>query len=314
MGLQRMNGGLVTAAQWNRLCDYLDQKKIVAGFRQRVRELAAGTVIEAADRSAAAPEPIPAPFELYPDSGAGVIGIGAGAFLHHHGHHTTIRRVNAVQGALPETPGLYLLTLLFQGDWSQWETYVWLPSVGGTHSLSLRPGLHPIPIAAVTIAGSGDARRVTGLVPFCRSLPVVEVAEFPFRATMWSAKPTAFSVLSDTGPAPTRLIIASGVAPYVSRFAWPAENPWVTVPQTIRTIGEDGLASLDGLYFLRLKGSDALVRVAQCSLPNLARNGGPAWDDTNGWAHLPICRVTGLVITQYAGYSQYAVPLYDPES
>ena len=304
----------VRGRHWQEWDERMRQTRLAAGPGLRLRETAAGTVIEAAGRSAAAPEPIPAPFELYPESGAGAIGIGAGAFLHHHGHHTTLRLVNAAQGALPETPGRYLLTLLFQGDWSPWETYVWLPDAGGTHALSLRPGLHPIPIASVTIAGSGAARRVTELVPYCRSLPVVEVAEFPFRATMWSAAPTAFSVLSGTGPAPTKLVIASGVAPYVSRFNWPAENPWVTVPQTVRTIGEDGLESLDGLYFLRLKGSDALVRVAACSLPNLAGNGGPAWDDTNGWAHLPICRVDGLAITQYAGYSQYAVPLYDPES
>lgn len=306
---QKMNGGFVTAAKWNQLLDYLDQRKIVTGFRQRVRELAAGTVIEAALRSAPAPEPLPAPFELYPDSGVNQIGIGKGAFIHHHGHHADIRLVGAAQGALPEDPGRYLLTLLFQGDWSEWETYVWLPTAGGTHALSLRPGLYPVPIAEMQIASSGGVRRVTELVPYCRSLPVVEVPDFPFRATMWGAQPLAFSVLSGTSLPPTRLIIERGIAPHVSRSSWPSENPWVSVPRMTYTLGEDGLESLDGLYFLRLKSSSAGIQVAQCSLPNLARNGGKAWDDTNGWAHLPICLVDGRSITQYAGYSQYAVPL-----
>ncbi len=306
---QKINGGLVTAAKWNQLLEYLEEKKLVAGFRQRLRESAAGTVIEAALRSDPAPEPLPAPFEIYPDSGANQIGIGRGAFIHHHGHHADIRIVGAAQGALPEDPGRYLLTLLFQGDWSEWETYVWLPAAGGTHALSLRPGLYPIPIAEMQIAVSGRVRRVTELVPYCRSLPVVEVPDFPFRATMWGARPTAFSVITSTSLPPTKLIIEKGVAPYVMRVGWPPENPWVSVPQMTYTLGEDDLGSLDGLYFLRLKGSSVGICVAACSLPNLARNGGPAWDNANGWAHLPICRVDGRTITQYAGYSQYAVPI-----
>ena len=300
----------VRGRHWQEWNEQLRRRQLVPGAGLRFRESAAGTVVEAAPGNASAPEPIPAPFELYPDSGANKIGIGAGAFIRRSGHQSDIYLVDAQQGDLPAA-GRYLLTLLFQGDWSTWHTYVWLPTAGGSHNLALRPGLYPIPIAEMLIADLGNGvRQVTELVPFCRSMPVVEAPDFPFRATFWSAAPTAFSVVSGSGPAPTKLIIAGGIAPYVSRAFWVPENVWTSVAQMTYTLGEEGLETLDGLYFLRLKGAAAGICMASCSLTNLASHGGKAWDDTNGWAQLPICRVDGISITQYVGYSQYAVPLH----
>lgn len=252
------------------------------------------------------------PFELH--CGNGIINVGRGAFVARHKYGSVIHIVSPAQGgALPDTAGRYLLTLLYQGDWSDWERYVWLPTAGGTHNLSLRPGLYPIPIAEMQIARSDGVSRVTELVPYCRSLPVVEVPDFPFRATFWGAQPLDFSVISSTDLPPTKLIISGGIAPYVSRAFWVPENVWTSVAQMTYTLGEEGLETLDGLYFLRLKGAAAGIQVAQCSLSNLPRHGGKAWDNENGWANLPICKVDGRNITQYAGYSQYAVPLYDPD-
>ena len=69
----------VRGRHWQEWNEQLRRRQLVPGAGLRFRESAAGTVVEAALGNASAPEPIPAPFELYPDSGANQIGIGAGA-------------------------------------------------------------------------------------------------------------------------------------------------------------------------------------------------------------------------------------------
>ena len=309
----KMNGGLVTSAKWNQLLDYLRRQQLVHGAGIRLRQSCTGTVIEAVREIPEMPEFPSGPFSLHPDVGAGRLGIGPGSILYRCGAETRMVTLKPQLAPLPAAPGDYLLTLLCQYDCGEWHRMVWL--TGDMLSLGWRAhaGLHRLPVARLRTVAAGDTVRIAELTPYCASLPIIDIPDFPFRATMWCAAPEPFSVCSQTDLTPTKLLISGGAAPFVKRGSSVPANPWTWINSATYTIG-DNTDTLDGLYFLRLESQSAGICVSQCSLPNLAANGGPVWDEANGRAHIPICRVTDLVITQYAGYAQYALPCYAPES